>query len=441
MTKRLFFPLFLLLSFSVFLIGCFGTDANEGDVEKGDTSELCTDGEDNDADGMYDCYDSDCRKMDSILVSRGEVGWCKDDDIPVFNYASQNSSSSEDGSAGSESSDDQQKPSSDSKDAADEYPKVFDGTDELAAIQLKAMAYDSEDDIVAIGGKTSSGQGVYFARFYGESGDMLGTVTMQGTRPNGDISNIIYGESGYFEDYFVAGGTINRDDTNLPHAYHYRFKSDGAVDLDVVNVKAASLNTTEMSMGPIAVDEEGTFHIAPNGNTPATDAKTGLPAGDVGSTLWQATPVDPQDDESNFGYAAIADTRMPASIGTYTDMVPAKNKGVFAVGNVSATINSEIRITRTSGTGAAVNLTTLAITPGSTADDERAWSVIQELKKLYRATLQQNPNEESKGAGLGIIDIARKSGKPIHYDIQTIDEKHSFFSLKAEIELLNQEAA
>ncbi|MDI7222703.1 SiaB family protein kinase [Leptospira santarosai] len=52
-----------------------------------------------------------------------------------------------------------------------------------------------------------------------------------------------------------------------------------------------------------------------------------------------------------------------------------------------------------------------------------------ELKAYYQRQLRSNRPEESKGAGVGLIDIARKSDGPLSYDISPVDDKHSFFTL------------
>jgi hypothetical protein len=54
----------------------------------------------------------------------------------------------------------------------------------------------------------------------------------------------------------------------------------------------------------------------------------------------------------------------------------------------------------------------------------------EELKLLYRERRRQAPEPGSKGAGLGLIEMARKAGKPIDYSFAPIDEDSSFFSLK-----------
>ncbi|MDF2925754.1 MAG: hypothetical protein K0R57_4668 [Paenibacillaceae bacterium] len=53
-----------------------------------------------------------------------------------------------------------------------------------------------------------------------------------------------------------------------------------------------------------------------------------------------------------------------------------------------------------------------------------------ELKKLYKEKLQE-PQSESGGAGLGIIEMARKASKPLQYSVTRIDATLSFFTLNA----------
>ena len=54
-----------------------------------------------------------------------------------------------------------------------------------------------------------------------------------------------------------------------------------------------------------------------------------------------------------------------------------------------------------------------------------------ELKKLYRERLKAGPDEYSKGAGIGFIEIARRASQPIEFDFVDVDGMHSFFALKA----------
>jgi hypothetical protein len=56
-----------------------------------------------------------------------------------------------------------------------------------------------------------------------------------------------------------------------------------------------------------------------------------------------------------------------------------------------------------------------------------------ELKALYKEQLRAEPEEGSKGAGLGFMEIARRASKPIEFDFADIDSTYAFFALKASI--------
>ncbi|MCH8331945.1 MAG: hypothetical protein IH946_11320 [Bacteroidetes bacterium] len=57
----------------------------------------------------------------------------------------------------------------------------------------------------------------------------------------------------------------------------------------------------------------------------------------------------------------------------------------------------------------------------------------EELKDVYHDVLANEGFSDKGGAGLGFIDILRKSGEKLEYSIKSIDDKYSFFSLKAKI--------
>ena len=57
----------------------------------------------------------------------------------------------------------------------------------------------------------------------------------------------------------------------------------------------------------------------------------------------------------------------------------------------------------------------------------------QELKAYYLEKLGTTELSDKGGAGLGIIDIARKSGNKIDYNFQPPAENYSFFTLSATI--------
>lgn len=54
------------------------------------------------------------------------------------------------------------------------------------------------------------------------------------------------------------------------------------------------------------------------------------------------------------------------------------------------------------------------------------------LKAAYKEQLKSTrPDEHSKGAGIGFIEIARRASQPIAFDFMAVDENHAFFALKA----------
>lgn len=57
----------------------------------------------------------------------------------------------------------------------------------------------------------------------------------------------------------------------------------------------------------------------------------------------------------------------------------------------------------------------------------------KELKKLYQDILANEPMSEKGTAGLGMIDIARKSGQKLGYDFHPVNNQYSFFSLEAKV--------
>jgi len=53
-----------------------------------------------------------------------------------------------------------------------------------------------------------------------------------------------------------------------------------------------------------------------------------------------------------------------------------------------------------------------------------------ELKVFYKEKLRQEPESGSKGASVGLIDIARKASEPLIFDFLAVDDRHAFFYLK-----------
>lgn len=57
-----------------------------------------------------------------------------------------------------------------------------------------------------------------------------------------------------------------------------------------------------------------------------------------------------------------------------------------------------------------------------------------DLKDLYRRRRRLPPDKGSKGAGLGLIEIARRSGSAIDYKFTKVNESCSFFSIFTSVE-------
>ena len=56
-----------------------------------------------------------------------------------------------------------------------------------------------------------------------------------------------------------------------------------------------------------------------------------------------------------------------------------------------------------------------------------------ELKVYYKEKRKAAKEDDSKGAGIGFIEMARKSTKPIEYSFEKIDSDYSFFTIKISI--------
>jgi hypothetical protein len=55
------------------------------------------------------------------------------------------------------------------------------------------------------------------------------------------------------------------------------------------------------------------------------------------------------------------------------------------------------------------------------------------LRELYRERLRDMPDNTSKGASLGLIEIARRSTLPLSYEITPTGDGHYFFMIKATV--------
>jgi hypothetical protein len=57
-----------------------------------------------------------------------------------------------------------------------------------------------------------------------------------------------------------------------------------------------------------------------------------------------------------------------------------------------------------------------------------------ELKQLYKDVLNSDGRSDKGGGGLGMIDIARKTGNKLNYDFAPLNDEYSFFSLNINVE-------
>ena len=56
-----------------------------------------------------------------------------------------------------------------------------------------------------------------------------------------------------------------------------------------------------------------------------------------------------------------------------------------------------------------------------------------EIKELYKSVLANGEMSEKGGGGLGMIDIARKSGEKLDFGFIPFGENKSFFSLNVKV--------
>lgn len=57
----------------------------------------------------------------------------------------------------------------------------------------------------------------------------------------------------------------------------------------------------------------------------------------------------------------------------------------------------------------------------------------EELKEYYKSILNNGEMSLKGGGGLGMIDIARKTGEKLNFSFFPVDDKYSFFSLNIKI--------
>jgi hypothetical protein len=57
-----------------------------------------------------------------------------------------------------------------------------------------------------------------------------------------------------------------------------------------------------------------------------------------------------------------------------------------------------------------------------------------ELREFYKAQIKSSRERGKKGAGVGLIDMARKSGNPIRYGVTRVDDINSFLVLSVKVQ-------
>jgi hypothetical protein len=55
------------------------------------------------------------------------------------------------------------------------------------------------------------------------------------------------------------------------------------------------------------------------------------------------------------------------------------------------------------------------------------------LKEMYKEIIKNTQISEKGGAGLGFVDMARKSGEKLEFDFPEMDAEYSFFCLKVNV--------
>ncbi|MEE4116800.1 MAG: SiaB family protein kinase [Marinilabiliaceae bacterium] len=66
-------------------------------------------------------------------------------------------------------------------------------------------------------------------------------------------------------------------------------------------------------------------------------------------------------------------------------------------------------------------------------------SSVDEIKDLYKHILHHQEISEKGGGGLGLVDIARKTGNKLHYKFSEYNNKYSFFQLSIKIDAVRTE--
>jgi hypothetical protein len=109
-----------------------------------------------------------------------------------------------------------------------------------------------------------------------------------------------------------------------------------------------------------------------------------------------------------------------------TDGQPGAGNGIFIVGRVGDDNQDYHVMTGNAVENAKVSELKALLEKINHLDKEG-------LKELFKKQMREGSLSEKGGAGLGLIDIARKTGEQLEYHFVDIDDKTSFFLLRTKI--------
>ena len=117
---------------------------------------------------------------------------------------------------------------------------------------------------------------------------------------------------------------------------------------------------------------------------------------------------------------------MVQNVGFYSMERTAFNEGTIGVGSIKILINDELVILETenkieSSTG--IRLTGKIDVLNRMGEDE--------LKKVYLEKIRGETEEGSKGAGIGFIEIIKRTKNPVRTELQLIDNEYSLIKIRS----------
>ena len=122
---------------------------------------------------------------------------------------------------------------------------------------------------------------------------------------------------------------------------------------------------------------------------------------------------------------------MAQNIAQYsTERVPLDNHPSDAGAGIIVVTANNKTYTITSG-----NLANKQSIPGIVKHCEAINNMEKEaLKRFYKKQIKSSRETGKKGGGIGLIDIVRKSGNPVHYEAIPVDNINTFFVLSVKIQ-------